>query len=123
MQARYVIIRNFVNLKTEAQEKLVQSANCAKTSARTLEWRTSINITGAKAGAPRSNGLRASTLELRPVPGTVIHALCRSSAPPVAIAPIKRSVNTRAHARAPFQGNKINRGTGASNSYFRKNST
>ena len=41
---------NFVNLKTEAQEKLVQSANCAQTSARTLEWRTSINIAGSKAG-------------------------------------------------------------------------
>ena len=56
---------NFVNLKTEAQEKLVQSANCAQTSASTLEWRTSVNIAGAKAGAPRSNGLRVSTLEFK----------------------------------------------------------
>ena len=28
----------------------MQPANCVKTSARTLEWRTSVNITGAKAG-------------------------------------------------------------------------
>ena len=90
----------------------MQSANCAQTSARTLKWRTSINITGAKAGAPRSNGLRVSTLELRPVPGPVIHVLCRLSAPLFAIAAIKRSVNTRAHVPAPFQG------TGTSNLYF-----
>ena len=109
---------NFVNLKTEAQEKLVQSANCTQTSARTLEWGTNINIAGAEAGAPRSNGLQVSTLELRPVLGTVIHVLCRRSAPLFAIAPIKRSVNTRAHVRAPFKGPKIKRGAGTSNSYF-----
>ena len=34
----------------------------------------------------------------------------------------KRSVNTRAHVRAPFQGTKIKRGTGTSNSYFQNNS-
>ena len=62
-----------------------------------------------------------STLELRPVPGTVIHVLCRRSAPLVAIAAIKRSVNTKAHVRAPFQGTKIKRGTGTSNSDFQKN--
>ena len=40
---------NFVNLKTEAREQFVELANCAQTSARTLEWRTSINIAGSKA--------------------------------------------------------------------------
>ena len=59
----------------------------------------------------RSNGLRIATLELRPAPGTVIHVLCRRSAPLVAIAPVKRTVNTRPHVRAPFQGFKIKRST------------
>ena len=71
-------------------------------------------------GHQEKNGLRVSTLELRPVPGTGIHVPCHCNAPLVAIAPIKRSVNTRAHVRAPFHGTKIKRGTGTSNSYFQK---
>ena len=40
------------------------------------------------------------------------HVFCRRSAPLLAIAPIKRSVDTRAHVQAPSEGIKIKRATG-----------